>query len=930
MAFAALVAPGYAQNAAANAAEQVVVTGTRVQGMTAADSAEPVTVVDSTALTQGIGTTDLRQSLGQIVPSFSAQQYANDTAEFSLSAALRGLSPNDTLVLVNGHRRHYTGNLHVDGGNFASGSSSPDISLIPQIAIDHVEVLLDGAAAQYGSDAVAGVVNLITKKSSSGGIVQLTGGQYYRGDGATFDLSGNIGLPLLDKGYLNISGSKQTHDYTHLGGPDSRYINAQGLPAPTGTVGAVPNAAGIIACSGGVCIPTTGPSAVTSNFGYPRTNLITGDGQYQLQMASMQAGYNFTDDLQIYFEGTIGARTGKSNQNVRLPTQVIASPGSNAPCSAANPQGYNTAQTASGAPACAIGISTTGSASGTGVALLAGSVAATPGVNSKGTIISSGQAGTLFTPGELVMYPQDMHPVEALREVDYQYNAGVMFKLLGFGVDANIGYGKDIDKIYTLNSAVRSLFIDTHTSPKDFYDGQFIASQFVGTIDASRPFDVGLASPLTVAWGAEAREDSYRIDAGDPSSYYKEGPQSFPGFAPASATNQSRKNYAVYLDFAVAPIEQLQLDVAGRFEHFSDFGDTQIGKVTARYDFSDAIAIRGTISTGFRAPTLAEEYYTAVNVSPTAATVQLPANSAAAKILGLPNLKPEISTQYSLGLVTHFMGALAATVDIYSLTLGNRIVASSTVTSSGGSINTPLVTQAVLADGVSLDPTATQQGVTAFLNGINTLTQGVDMTVTYISDFADYGSVHWTLAGNYNNTSVSRVAPAPAVLLASNPNASFFNRQSLYNFVHSAPQEKVGLTADWALDQWGVTLRETFWGPQHSYTSPNAGGELIPFNQAGVGLTDIEARYDFTDDVQLAFGGNNIFDISPDKLPFAPANCATVPGVILTNGASCVAGPNNANGQGQTASNGAVEYAPFGTHWNPNGGYYYARLSYRF
>ncbi len=929
MAFAAGIASAHAQNASV---EQVVVTGTRVQGMTAADSAEPVTVVDPAALTQGVGSTDLRQALGQIVPSFSAQQYANDTAEFSLSAALRGLSPNDTLVLVNGHRRHYTGNLHVDGGNFASGSSSPDISLIPEASIDHVEVLLDGAAAQYGTDAIAGVVNIITKKASTGGIIQLTGGQYYRGDGATFDLSGNVGLPLLDKGYINISASKQTHSYTHLGGADPRYLNAQGQPAPTGTVGTVPNAQGIIPCSGGVCIPTTGPYAITNNFNYPNVNLITGDGQYQLQMATVDAGYDFTDDVRVYFEGTIGTRTGKSNQNVRLPSQVIASPGSNAPCSATNPQGYNTAQSATGSAACAFGLV----AGTTGVAPILGSVPnpATgnlyTGTNSNGTIISSGQAGTLFTPGELVVYPQDMHPKEGLQEIDYQYNAGVDFKVFGFGVDANIGYGKDIDKISTLASGNRSLFIDTHTTPLNFYDGQFISSQFVGTVDASRPFDVGMASPLTVAFGGEAREDTYRIDSGDPSSYYKEGPQSFPGFAPASATNKSRKNYAGYLDFALAPIEQLQLDIAGRVEHFSDFGDTQIGKVTARYDFSPAFAVRGTISTGFRAPTLAEEYYTAVNVSPTSATVQLPANSAAAKILGLPNLKPEISTQYSFGIVTHPFENLSATVDVYSLTLGNRIVASSTVTSSGGSINTPLVTQAVLADGVSLDPTATQQGVTAFLNGINTKTQGVDVVVTYLTDFDSAGLVRWTLAGNYNNTSVSKVAPPPAVLVASNPSASFFNRQSLYNFVHSAPQEKIGLTADWSLGAFGVTFRETYWGPQHSYTSPNSGGELIPFNQAGVGLTDLQARYDVTDNLQFSFGGDNILDIQPDKLPFAPANCATVPGVILVGSATCVAGPNNANGQGQTASNGAVSYAPFGTHWNPNGGYYYARFAYKF
>ena len=932
-ALVALAAPGQAQSvASASQPEQVIVTGSRVQGMTAADSAEPVTVVDTNALSQGVGSTDLRESLGEIVPSFTAQQFGGDTAAFTLAAALRGLSPNDTLVLVDGHRRHYSGNLHVDAGGFAGGSDSPDLGLIPQSAVDHVEVLLDGAAAQYGTDAIAGVVNIITKKSSDGGLIEGTAGQYYNSQGAQSDVTANIGLPLTSKGFVNISFDQKTQAFTQNGGSDPRLINAQGQPAPVGTVGTTPNAAGIITCSGGNCIPTSGPFAVTGLPGYPNSNKIDGNGEYQLQTGIFNAGYDITDDIQLYAQGTIGTRTAKSYENLRLNTQVVASPGSNQPCSAANPQGFNTAQTATGGAACTLGTA----AGTTGVAPIQGSIPNPAsgnlytGLNANGTVISSGQAGTLFTPGELVAYPQGMEPQEGIREVDYQYNAGVKFKVLGFGLDANIGYGKDIDKIYTYQSANRSLFIDTHVTPLNFYDGQFQASQFTGTIDASRTFEVGLASPLTVAWGLEAREDTYSIGSGDPSSYYKEGPQSFPGFAPASAGAHSRKNYAGYVDFAASPIENLQVDVAGRFEHFTDFGDTEIGKVTARYDFTEEFAIRGTVSTGFRAPTLAEEYYTAVNVSPVAATVQLPANGAAAKLLGLPNLKPEVSTQYSAGIVAHPFDNVSATLDFYSITLGNRVVTSSTVTSSGGSINTPLVTQAILADGVSLDPTATQQGVTSFLNGINTRTQGVDLTISYLSDFDDYGSVRWTLGGNYNNTAVSSVAPAPAVLLASNPNASFFNQESLYNFVHSAPQEKVGLTADWALDPWGVTLRETYWGPQHNYTSPNAGGELIPFNQAGVGLTDAEVRYSFTDDIQLAFGGNNVFAIRPDGVPFAPANCATVPGVILTKGASCVAGPNNSSGEGQTGANGQVINAPFGTAWDPNGGFYYARIVYKF
>ena len=314
----------------------------------------------------------------------------------------------------------------------------------------------------------------------------------------------------------------------------------------------------------------------------------------------------------------------------------------------------------------------------------------------------------------------------------------------------------------------------------NFYDGQFIASQFVGTIDASRGFDVGMASPLTVALGAEAREDTYRIDAGDPSSYYKEGPQSFPGFAPGQRhqpkPQELRGLYGLCscADRAVADRYRGPRRAFHRLRRHPDRQGHGALRLHARNSRSAAPSRPVSARRPWR-----RNIYTAVNVSPTSATVQLPANSAAAKILGLPNLKPEISTQYSLGIVAHPFDDLSTTVDVYSLTLGNRIVASSTVTSSGGAINTPLVTQAVLADGVSLDPTATQQGVTAFLNGINTLTQGVDVVVTYLSDFDAYGLVRWTLAGNYNNT-VVRVAPAPAMLLASNPSASFFNQQSLY------------------------------------------------------------------------------------------------------------------------------------------------------
>src|SRR5579863_2604407 len=265
-AFAVLAGPAFAQQqTAASEAETVIVTGTRVQGMTAADSAAPITVLGTDALTKGTGSTDLRQALGQTVPSFTAQQFGGDTANLTLSAALRGLSPNDTLVLVNGKRRHYTGNLHVDAGGFAAGSSAADLSFIPEAAIDHVEVLLDGAAAQYGTDAISGVANTILKKKSSGGQLSGTAGDYYNrggrspGDnGESYDLSYNMGLPLFDHGFVNFTVEKQYGNFTQYGGTDPRFINAQGLPVPQNTVTSVNPATGVANLSAvGGGIPNT-------------------------------------------------------------------------------------------------------------------------------------------------------------------------------------------------------------------------------------------------------------------------------------------------------------------------------------------------------------------------------------------------------------------------------------------------------------------------------------------------------------------------------------------------------------------------------------------------------------------------------------------------------------------------------------------------
>jgi iron complex outermembrane receptor protein len=312
-------------------------------------------------------------------------------------------------------------------------------------------------------------------------------------------------------------------------------------------------------------------------------------------------------------------------------------------------------------------------------------------------------------------------------------------------------------------------------------------------------------------------------------------------------------------------------------------------------------------------------------VSPNTATVQLPANSAAAQLLGLEGLRPETSVSYSAGIVAHPLADMSATVDAYSIAIGNRITTSATLNNVGGAINVGLVTSAIALDNVSLDPTATQQGVTAFLNAVSTLTQGVDFTVSYPTDFGDYGLVDWTLAGNYNTTSVSRVAPTPAVITSSPgaANATFFRPDTLFNYVHTESPWKIGLTAGWSLDEFGATIRETYWGPRHLLATPNNGGQLIPLAQAGVMLTDAEVRYNITDQLQFAIGGNNLFNIRPDTNGFARDG-------VLTSTVTALNGNNAASGVAIPSGNGNVDNTYLGTSWNPNGGYYYGRIQYSF
>ncbi|HEX4181854.1 MAG TPA: TonB-dependent receptor [Caulobacteraceae bacterium] len=795
---AGIAGPAIAAAAAAADSEsvsEVIVTGTRATGVKAIDSAAPIQVVGSGALKQ-VGQPDLIQALAQNLPSFNAESIGGDTGNLTLSAALRGLNPNDTLILVDGKRRNPTGNLHVDGSAY-QGAATADLSFIPVGAIDHIEVLQDGAAAQYGSDAIAGVVNIILKTSDHAGVFTGTGGQYYEGDGNTGAWSFNKGFQLGPDGFVNVTAEERYHDFSlPNGGIDRRVQNPNGSPKASDNA-----------------IDAAGLPGATA---FPNVNQINSDAQYNIYNFFYNAGYNLGAGVQLYSFGSYGYRTASAYENYRVPSKVISSP-------------------------------------------------------------TLGDPGSVTTPGELVPVPHGFDPREALVENEYSFTGGARGNVDGWRWDLSSTYGEDNDVISTINSANLSLFVDTHFTPTNFRDGVFDATQWTTNLDIDREFNLGLASPLNVAMGAEARRDTFGISSGDPASIFAEGGQSFPGFQPTDAGDHRRNAYAGYLDFSIDPIAGLHVDLAGRYETYSDFGDTEVGKVTVRYDFNPMFAIRGTISSGFRAPTLAEEYYSATNVAPTFAVVQLPANSAAAQQMGFGHLRPELSNNYSIGFVAHPIEKMQVTADFYEIDINDRIVATGTLLGQVGSdVVSPAVLSAIAAHGNKLDPTGLSYvGVSVFTNAASTRTRGAEVTATYASDFDEYGHVDWSVGFNYNETDVLHQSPLPSAVAVPGLQTSILGPTALALLTTATPREKVVLGAYWTLSKWSVNLRETVYGDSSLPVSFDGTGNSTSagFTEEKIGvtpITDLDIGYNLTRSIKLDIGANNLFNFKPPTVPNQP------------------------------------------------------------
>ncbi|PZO06411.1 MAG: TonB-dependent receptor [Alphaproteobacteria bacterium] len=781
--------------------DDIVVTGTRTVGRSRLETLAPVDVISAEVLTrQGTGT-ELAAALAASAPSISFPRPAiTDGSDHVRPATLRGLAPDQALVLINGQRGHVAALLNVNG-NVGRGSTAFDLNTVPSVALGSVEVLRDGASAQYGADAIAGVINLRLREASSGGGLTLNYGIYdteyttARGDqsasdGEQYSAAGWVGLPLFGDGFLTLSAEVQSRAPT----------NRSDFAAPT-------------AVNGG------SSRTVLGRFGDPETEAYAG---------WFNAGKPLSGGWEAYAFG-----------------------------------GYQHRDSSAAATARAF--------------------------NNANNIIS--------------VYPNGFLPNIVTAIVDTNIYGGIKGPAAGFDWDISAGYGRNELEYRVENSINASLGA---ASPRSFDAGGLGYDQFTFAIDAVRPIEAGLYEPLNLALGVEYRAEAFDVTAGELASYTRGtagtasaggGSQGFPGFQPSNVTDEDRSNISAYVDLEGKFTEQFTLGLAARYEDYSDFGDTLTGKMSARYDFTPGFALRGAISTGFKSPALQQQFfsYVASNLVATTQGVVIQQNGsfrvtdATAIALGAKPLEPETSTNYSAGAVLR-RGGFELTVDAYRIDLQDRIIYSETL-----GVSRPSQSAASTAAIQTLLAPLGVAGARFFLNGVNSTTSGIDLVARYRT-VQDYGRFDFTLAGNFNETEVTRTPPVPANLAIAPSNDFLFDRSSRLTFEEGTPEQKIVGSVDWELDGFAATVRVTSYD---SVLVPN-NNAVLDYQTGDALLVDLEGRYTFPFGVTAAVGVNNLTDEYPTATPTA------------LNGA--------------TGSVGFPSFSPFGF----NGRFFYGRLSYAF
>ena len=773
----------------------VIVTGTHVAGRTEADSLSPIDVLSPKDL-MATGSSDLGTALNSLLPSLDFPHPAiNDGNTAIRPATLRGLSPDQVLVLVDGKRYHITPLINYNSGP-GNGSSPVDLATIPISAIDHIEVLRDGASAQYGSDAIAGVINIVLKHGAGAGTneVTLNGGRTSKGDGAKNGVEGSYGYAFGDAG---ADGKQPGWVRLSLNYQDSMSTNrAYNRDLAT-------------------TVPSASPLWPYQHYGEPAVVAYQG---------LINFGYTFSPSVEAYGYLDASRRNVTSNGIYR-------------------------------------------------------------------SWDDSGNVQSVYPNGylpQIVNHANDLNTVVGLRgETDGKWDW-----------DASLDYGRS-NLIFDINHSLNvNEYYSLGYSPTYFYAGSYGYAQAVADYSMSKGFKLDfLPYIMTFTWGAEFRRERYSINPGELSSYYYDpdavgpggatpsgGAQVWPGIEPVSSGSWSRHNSALYGDLETNLSDRLSVGLAARYEDYSDAGAALAGKLSALYNLTDTLALRGTISNGFRAPSLPQEYYTSISSIVYNRQIELggtyPATSAIARSMGAKPLVPENSTNYSVGVTWSPGEDFTSTLDVYQIRIGDRILYSGTIP-----IN---------------EPNSNISSLSYFFNGGKTRTRGLDWTNVYTIDTGSYGLINLTASANWNATTFLSI-DAP-YYISNGQVVTTFGRDARGQFTEGTPHNKFIFSGDWQYAGFDFHANVTRYGSVSDLLDLD---QMVPGNAdqtfAPRWLLNVSASYRWQA-WTFTVGSDNLTNVYPTK------NAASNPNELGFLG---------------------VPYSPI-SPFGFSGRYVYGKISYRF
>jgi iron complex outermembrane receptor protein len=833
------------------APQAVVVTGSRFGSRIVSESATPIDLVPASELAGG-GQLQLQTALKELVPSFSVSSPAatGGTLDFASSPTLRGLGPGELLLLVNGKRRHSTGTLNVNN-QIGRGDVAYDFSTIPVSAIGRVEVLRDGASAQYGADAIAGVINIVLDKSLGGSASVMTG-ITTEGDGQVIETNASLGVPLGDDGVLRASVRVQDRKESNRALPDTRqqYFGNNGATAASPYFGS------------GIGLTPSNGALDAREATVDRNTYHLGDTPFLSKSIFLNAEKPLADGVKLYAFGGFSRVNGESYGFARRAAQDET-------VRSVHPDGY------------------------------------TPlvHVDMENSSLATGARG------------QD---------------------LLGFDWDLSTQFGRSKVDSGRSNSNNASL---GDASPTTDYFGGIRFGQWTSNLDLTRELAMAAGAPVKLALGLEFRKEYFKEVAGSLNSYQNGGAtiiggpnngkpapigtQPTIGNTPADASNTQRHSTALYAELERDLTPDWMLSGAARYENFSDFGNSSTFKLATRYAITPQLALRGSVSSGFRAPSLAQSHTSNtatifVNGLPVVQRLA-PVDSPIARALGATDLKPEESRNVSVGAVWT-SGAFTISGDAYRIAIDDRLALSSLF--QDARITTRLASLGY--SGIN--------AVSFMSNAIDTVTKGIDVTSSYRLRMAERGILTITASGNYNKTDIDRIAGAPDALTALGITTPLFDVTQQVRLTDASPKTKFVLGLNWKKGDWSVNLNNIRYGEvsavafttltpaQIAAVTPGYDVRLVPVSATSANsqvvqtfgakiITDLNVTYTMGK-VSLTVGSNNLLNVYPDKN-------------LASTAASVAAGTNGSDNGGTFPYN---YVSPFGY----TGRSVFAKLDYKF